>query len=74
MSFSACGRRSCVIVPFVDNDVVEETELIHIRLVETANVNNRITVDVSSAVIEVADDNDSKLCNIRLCYVHDIIS
>ena len=64
MTFNGCDRRSCVNVPFDDDDAVENTERVSITLRETVGLNNRISIGKSSGVIEVADDGDSKLSNI----------
>ena len=51
-------------MPFEDDDVVEETELVAIRLERTFDLSNRITIGVSSSgVVEITDDNDS------MCFV-----
>ena len=64
MTFNGCDRRSCVDVPFDDDDEVENTKRVSISLRETVGLNNRISIGKSSGVIEVADDGDSKLSNI----------
>ena len=64
MTFNRCAKRSCVGVPFEDDDEVENTERVSITLRETVGLNNRISIGKSSGVIEVADDGDSKLSNI----------
>ena len=61
--FSPCQRRSCVAVSIEDDDVVERTERVVIRLERTDDLNNRIRFGVSSGVIEVEDDNDGMCYN-----------
>ena len=47
-----------MLVAIDDDDVVEKTETIEIRLERTDNLSNRIRLNVSSGEIEVEDDND----------------
>ena len=56
--FDSCQIRNCMSMPIEDDDVVEETETVTIRLERTVDLDNRITIGVSSGVIEIMD-NDS---------------
>ena len=56
--FNPCRRISCTVVAIEDDDVVEKTERVVIRLERTVDLNNRIRIGVSSGVIEVEDDHD----------------
>ena len=56
ISFSPCQRSSCAVVTIEDDDVVEKTERVVIRLERTADLNSRIKIGVSSGVLEVEDD------------------
>ena len=68
--FAPCERSSCEVVAIEDDNVVEMTEKIVIHLERTDDLSNRITIGVSSGVIEVEDDNDSMW---SLC-THTILS
>ena len=54
--FSPCQRSNCAVVTIEDDDVVERTERVVIRLERTDDLNNRIAIGVSSGVIQVEDD------------------
>ena len=63
--FSPCQRSSCVVVSIEEDDVVEKTERVVIRLERTDGLSNRIRIGISSGVIEVEDDNDGTCCNMH---------
>ena len=61
LSFSRCGRVTCVDIPIVDDLRVEEVrESFEVTLERTTGLNERITLGNSSATIEI-DDNDAAL-------------
>ena len=66
ISFSPCQRTSCAVVAIEDDDVVEKTERVVIRLERTVDLINRIRIGLSSGVIYIEDDNDG-MCCIIIC-------
>ena len=72
ISFGPCQTTSCAVVAIEDDDVVEKTERVVIRLERTNDLSNRISIGTSSGVIEVEDDGTC--CNIHWYYVHTLVS
>ena len=58
MPFNPCDRSACVNISIPNDEIVEESEMIAIRLERTVGLSNRISLVTSSGVIEVTDDNE----------------
>ena len=71
--FVPCQRSSCADVAIEDDDVVEKTERVVIRLERTDDLSNTIRFGVSFGVIEVEDDNDGMCYNI-IMYTYQYLS
>ena len=71
--FGPCQRISCAVVVIDDDNVVEKTESILIRLERTDDLSNRIRLGVSSGEIEVEDDNDGMCTAWFIMYTYQCI-
>ena len=57
--FAACDRRQCVNLTIVDDQVLEDTESFNVDLSRTTDLDARITLDPTAAVVDIID-NDSE--------------
>ena len=63
--FPPCERRSCVAIPIVDDDVLENSELFNVSL-ERNGLDSRITLDPVDGLVEITD-NDG-MCTVLIAW------
>ena len=63
--FPPCERRSCVAIPIVDDDVLENSELFNVTL-ERNGLDTRITLDPVDGLVEITD-NDG-MCTVLISW------
>ena len=56
LEFPPCERRSCVDIPIVDDDVLENSELFNVTL-ERNGLDSRITLDPVDGLVEITDND-----------------
>ena len=57
MSFGDCEREACAIVPIIDDSSVEDTKTHIIRLRRPDDLDQRIQLTTSSAMLTIYDDS-----------------
>ena len=57
LRFDACAKRQCLMLPIVNDDIIEDTESFSINLEKSLGLSNRFTVDPSVKVINITDDD-----------------
>ena len=57
LRFGACETRQCLMLPIVNDDVIEDMESFSIHLEKSLGLSNRFTVDLSVKVINITDDD-----------------
>ena len=56
LEFPPCERRSCVDIPIVDDDVLENSELFNVTL-ERNGLDSVITLDPVDGLVEITDND-----------------
>ena len=54
--FPSCERKSCVDIPIVNDDVLENSELFNVAL-ERNGLDGRITLDPVDGLVEITDND-----------------
>ena len=56
VEFNECERRSCISIPIVDDEVLENTEFFHLNL-ERNGLHERIQLDRVDGIVEITDND-----------------
>ena len=57
LTFGSCETSKCIRVTIVNDNIAEHLELFHARLVRTANLDSRITIDPNYTGVVISDDD-----------------
>ena len=57
LRFRACQKRNCVDVIIINDTVLEDTETFSVNLQKPPYLSNKFTVDPSSEVVSIMDDD-----------------
>ena len=61
LRFNRCERRKCVVVPIVDDLMLEHSEVFLLTLERTPSLAGSITLDPVNGRVEVSDDEGKHL-------------